>query len=60
LTGILKTVESFGIKNDGVGLDYFIAEEDRVKESDIPTSHHAGYVGISYRGCIEYKKVPDA
>jgi len=54
----LKTVESFGIKNDGVGLDYFIAEEDRVKESDIPTSHHAGYVGIVIGAALNTKKYP--
>lgn len=40
----LKTVESFGVKNDGEGLDYFISPEENVKSSDIPASHAAGYI----------------
>jgi len=54
----MKVVESFGIKNDGVGLDYFISEDDRVKESDIPTSHHAGYIGIVIGAALNTKKYP--
>jgi heptosyltransferase-2 len=40
----LKTVESFGVRNDGQGLDYFISKEEETKLSDIPASHHAGYI----------------
>lgn len=40
----LKTVESFGVKNDGAGLDYFISKEEETTLKDIPASHHAGYV----------------
>ncbi len=40
----LKTVESFGVKNDGAGLDYFISKEEETKKEDIPASHHAGYI----------------
>ena len=40
----MKTVESFGVKNDGAGLDYFIGPKDETKKEDIPTSHHAGYI----------------
>ena len=40
----LKTVESFGVKKDGAGLDYFISEKEVTKKSDIPASHHAGYI----------------
>ncbi|MBS1598757.1 MAG: glycosyltransferase family 9 protein [Bacteroidetes bacterium] len=54
----LKTVESFGVKNDGVGLDYFIADEDRVKDTDIPTSHQAGYIGIVIGAALNTKKYP--
>ena len=42
----MKTVESFGVTNDGEGLDYFIPAEDAVKENDIPASHQAGYIGL--------------
>lgn len=40
----LKTVESFGVTNDGAGLDYFISEQEQIKKTDIPASHSAGYV----------------
>ncbi|MEQ1675152.1 MAG: glycosyltransferase family 9 protein [Chitinophagaceae bacterium] len=40
----LKTVASFGVKNDGAGLDYFIAKEEETTLKDIPASHHAGYI----------------
>lgn len=40
----LKTVESFGVVNDGAGLDYFIAANEETKKGDIPTSHSAGYI----------------
>jgi len=40
----LKTVTSFGVKNDGAGLDYFIAEQEKIKRQDIPASHTAGYI----------------
>jgi ADP-heptose:LPS heptosyltransferase len=40
----LKTVKSFGVKNDGAGLDYFIAAKEEIKKEDIPASHHAGYI----------------
>ena len=40
----LKTVASFGIKNDGAGLDYFIAPHEEIKKGDIPASHAAGYI----------------
>lgn len=40
----MKTVESFGVKNDGKGLDYFISKEEETKREDIPASHSAGYI----------------
>lgn len=40
----LKTVASFGVENDGAGLDYFIAKEEEIKKEDIPASHSAGYI----------------
>ena len=54
----MKTVESFGVKNDGAGLDYFIAAADHVKEKDIPASHSAGYIGISIGAALNTKKYP--
>ena len=54
----MQTVESFGVKNDGAGLDYFIAEDERVKETDIPASHLAGYIGIVIGAALNTKKYP--
>lgn len=54
----LDTVAAFGVKDDGGGLDYFIPEEDRVKESDIPASHHAGYIAIVIGASYHTKKLP--
>lgn len=54
----IKTVESFDVKNDGAGLDYFINEEEKVKESDIPTSHHAGYIAVVIGAAVNTKKYP--
>jgi len=54
----METVKSFGIKNDGAGLDYFIRTEDVVKETDIPTSHLAGYIGLVIGAAHNTKKYP--
>jgi ADP-heptose:LPS heptosyltransferase len=54
----LETVKSFGVKNDGAGLDYFIPEKNKVKESDIPAAHHAGYIGIVIGAALNTKKMP--
>jgi ADP-heptose:LPS heptosyltransferase len=40
----LDTLRSFGVKNDGQGLDYFISKEEETKKEDIPASHYAGYI----------------
>ena len=54
----VKTVESFDIKNDGEGLDYFIPGKDEVKQSDIPVSHHLGYIGLVIGAAHNTKKLP--
>jgi ADP-heptose:LPS heptosyltransferase len=54
----MDTVTSFGVQNDGAGLDYFIAKEDIINESDLPTSHLAGYVGIVIGAALNTKKYP--
>ena len=40
----LDTVSSFGVKNDGQGLNYFIGKEDENRKEDIPAAHWAGYI----------------
>lgn len=54
----LKTVESFGVKNDGEGLDYFIAKEEETKREDIPASHSAGYVACVIGAAMGTKQWP--
>lgn len=54
----METVEQFGVRNDERGLDYFIPDNEHVKESDIPTAHHAGYVAMVIGGAHNTKKYP--
>ena len=54
----LKTVASFGVKNDGAGLDYFIAEQEKIKRQDIPASHTAGYIACVIGAAHGTKKWP--
>lgn len=54
----LETVAEFGVRDDGLGLDYFIPDRDRVEISDIPTSHHAGYLGFVIGAALRTKQFP--
>ena len=54
----METVESFNVKNDGGGLDYFISTDEEVKNNDIPASHHAGYIAIVIGAAHNTKKYP--
>ncbi|MDQ3277747.1 MAG: glycosyltransferase family 9 protein [Bacteroidota bacterium] len=54
----LETVAPFGVKNDGEGMDYFIPEEQRVPLTDIPASHHAGFISIVIGASFYTKKLP--
>jgi heptosyltransferase-2 len=53
-----KTVELFGVYNDGAGMDYFIPPQDEVKQNDIPTSHQAGYIAIVVGASFYTKRLP--
>ena len=54
----LETVRLLGVTNDGLGLDYFIPEKDIVKETDIPTTHMHGYIGLVIGAAHKTKKLP--
>lgn len=54
----METVRPFGVRNDGAGMDYFIAPHEETKETDIPASHHAGYIGIVIGASFKTKKLP--
>ena len=54
----MATVEKLGVTNDGLGLDYFIPEKDKIKEGDIPFSHTHGFVAIAIGAAHNTKKLP--
>jgi ADP-heptose:LPS heptosyltransferase len=53
-----ECIKSLGVENDGMGLDYFIPAFDRVKESDLPTSHMHGYIAVVIGAALATKKLP--
>ena len=54
----LETVSPFGIKDDGAGLDYFIPQNEVVPETDIPATHHAGYIAVVIGAALNTKRYP--
>ena len=54
----METVAPFGVYNDGEGMDYFIPENEIVPLSDIPASHHAGFISIVIGASFYTKKLP--
>ncbi|MES2835931.1 MAG: glycosyltransferase family 9 protein [Bacteroidota bacterium] len=42
----LETVKLFGVKNDGKGLDFFIAKEEEIDVLTLPEVFHNGYVAF--------------
>lgn len=53
-----KTVESFGVRYDGEGLDYFIPEKDRIDLNALPESHRNGYVAMVIGAQHATKRMP--
>jgi ADP-heptose:LPS heptosyltransferase len=54
----LQTLSSFGVRNDGGGLDHFIPAADELKPNDIPTAHQAGYIGLVIGAARATKQLP--
>lgn len=54
----LETVFSLGVKDDGRGLDYFIAEKDIVPDEYLPLSHRFGFIAIVIGASYYTKKLP--
>lgn len=54
----MATVAKLDVVNDGKGLDYFIPENDLIKNDDIPFSHSHGYVAIAIGAAHNTKKLP--
>ena len=54
----LATAKSIGVKNDALGLDYFIPEKDEVPWDWFPETHRDGYVAYAIGAQHETKKLP--
>ncbi len=54
----LKTVELLGVKNDALGLDYFIPEKDVVPLDWLPKAHQSGYIAYAIGAQHATKKLP--
>ena len=55
----MKTVASFGVMNDGKGLDYYISVEDGDAIQKLPPAFHQGYVAFVIGAKHNTKKLPD-
>jgi ADP-heptose:LPS heptosyltransferase len=56
----LETVARLGVKNDALGLDYFIPPEDEVSLDRLPETHRQGYVAYAIGAQHGTKKLPVA
>lgn len=54
----LETAKSLGIKNDGMGLDYFISENDQFSMPDLPFQYRDGFIGAVIGGQHKTKLFP--
>jgi ADP-heptose:LPS heptosyltransferase len=54
----LKTIEPLGVKNDALGLDYFIPETEEVPLDWLPETHRKGYVAFAIGAQHFTKKLP--
>ncbi|MBR6878832.1 MAG: glycosyltransferase family 9 protein [Bacteroidales bacterium] len=53
-----RAVKKLGITNDGEGLDYFIAEKDEIRFTDLPAMCHEGFVAMVVGGQHNTKILP--
>ncbi|HEY5690985.1 MAG TPA: glycosyltransferase family 9 protein [Cyclobacteriaceae bacterium] len=54
----LNTIRQFQVKNDSLGLDYFIPASDEVPNDCIPETHRKGFVAFAIGGQHATKKLP--
>ena len=54
----IDALASLGVYDDGKGLDYFIPENEYVKDEDLPHGHLFGYVAIVIGATHNTKKLP--
>lgn len=54
----INALAPLGIKDDGLGLDYFIPNNARIDEKDLPLSHQMGFIAIVIGASYATKKLP--
>lgn len=54
----LETVKPLQVHNDGKGLHYYLPDDKKLTNNDIPMSHWGGYVGCVIGGSYNTKKLP--
>ena len=54
----METVKSFGVTNDGKGLDYFITQEDGKAIEKLPQTFQPGYIAFVIGAKHNTKKLP--
>ncbi len=54
----LETMADLGVKNDALGLDYFIPEKDEVPLEWLPETHRHGYAAYAIGAQHNTKKLP--
>ncbi|WP_286745895.1 glycosyltransferase family 9 protein [Roseivirga sp. UBA1976] len=54
----LEAARPLGVKNDALGLDYFIPEKDEVEKDWLPETHQKEFVAFAIGGNHETKKLP--
>jgi len=54
----METVKTFGVVNDGKGLDYFISQEDGKAIEKLPPALQPGYIGFVIGAKHNTKKLP--
>lgn len=58
VTRYMETLSVFDVKNDGLGLDYFIPEKEVVSINDLPNGYQKGYIAFVIGAQHSTKKMP--
>jgi ADP-heptose:LPS heptosyltransferase len=53
-----EAVKVLGVKNDGLGLDYFIPEKDAVNITELSVTHQNGYIAFTIGAQHATKRLP--
>ncbi|WP_460960979.1 glycosyltransferase family 9 protein [Spirosoma litoris] len=54
----MATLKSLKVKNDGLGLDYFIPDSARVMKEQLPFTHQQAYIAYAIGGQHATKRLP--